>query len=165
MKTIRYLFCVILLLSYIEVQGGDYSIDSFLDYLQETGYYDIMQSIKLYFGDDVAIDICQELVHSNDCETIVRVYMTSGSGSGPNHAPAHNNPDPDYELIEKLLEYIIKKFKIKDKKLIELIRLIISFYSVLKKEMKKGKEILAFIERILKNGKLMKHLSQFEENK
>ena len=43
MKTIRYLFYMILILSNIEVQGGDYSIANFLDYLQETGYYDILQ--------------------------------------------------------------------------------------------------------------------------
>ena len=57
MNTIRYLFYMMLLLSNIEVLRGSYSIDSLLDYLQEKGFYDLIQSVKIYFGDDVAIDI------------------------------------------------------------------------------------------------------------
>ena len=72
MKTIRYLFYMILLLSNVEVKGGDYSIDTFLDFLQEKGYYDIIQSVKVYFGDDIAIDVCKEFVKSNHCEEVVR---------------------------------------------------------------------------------------------
>ena len=73
MKTIRYLFYMMLLLSNIEVQGGDYSIDVFLDYLQQKGFYDIIQAVKIYFGDDIAIDVCKELAPTIDCETVVRV--------------------------------------------------------------------------------------------
>ena len=38
MKTIRYLFYMILILSNIDVLKGDYSLESFLDYLIEKGY-------------------------------------------------------------------------------------------------------------------------------
>ena len=73
---IRYLFCMILLLSNIEVLRGDYSIDTLLDYLQEKGYYNIIHSVKVLFGDDIAFDVCKELAHSHNCEEVVRVYMT-----------------------------------------------------------------------------------------
>ena len=158
MKTIRYLFYMILILSNIGVLRGDFSIAPFLNYLQETGYYDIILSVKLYFGDDVAIDICQELVQSNDCESVVRIYMTNPSSneSGPRRSRANNNS----EINEKLLNYIIKKLHIKNQNLIELIKLILSFYSDLIEEMKNVEEIIAFIKRITRNRKLIKHLSQ-----
>ena len=107
MKAIRYLFYMMLLLSNIEVLKGDYSIDTFLNYLQEKGYYDLIQAVKTYFGDDVAISVCQELVQSNDCETVVRIYMTNSpptDGSGPRRSKANNNPEKE----EKILNYIKK---------------------------------------------------------
>ena len=111
MKTLRYMFYMILILSNTntEVLRGDYSIDALLDYLQETGYYDIIQSIKIYFGDDVAIDVCKEFVQTNHCETVVRVYMTNKAptpdidGSGPKYALIHIKPEP-YEKIFKAIK-------------------------------------------------------------
>ena len=116
----------------INVQGGDYSIDSFLDYLQETGYYDLIQVIKNTFGDNVAIDVCKELAKNSDCECLVRVYMikTDGSGMGkitPGHIHIENN--------EEILEYFEKKYKINGK-MRKLIEVILRFYYILWMRMK-----------------------------
>ena len=149
MKTIRYLFYMILLLSNVEVKGGDYSIDALLDFLQENGYYDIIQSIKNIFGDDIAIDVCKELAKSNNCEEVVRVYMTvypgSGSGSGGNNGrpPVHG---------EEILKYFEKNYKV-NQKTKELIGLILSFYDILIKNMNE-QEIIVLIENIIQHTKI-----------
>ena len=146
MKTLLYLFCIILILSNIEVQGGSFSIDDFLDYLQEKGYYDIIQAVKNSFGDDIAIAVCEELVKSNDCEIVVRIYMTNGGGGGgPNKAKSNVNK----KLYEEIIEYLEKIYKI-DEKLRELIELILSYYSTLIESLSK-EEIINLIKRIIDN--------------
>ena len=144
MKTIRYLFYMILLLSNVEVKGGDYSIDTFLDFLQEKGYYDIIQSVKVYFGDDIAIDVCKELVQNNHCEDVVRIYMTSDPGSGSQGRPPVHG--------KEILEYFEKNYKI-NKEIKELIGFILSFYDILIQNMNR-EEIIVFIENIIKHTKM-----------
>ena len=56
---------------------SSYSIDTFLEYIQNSGYYEIFLQIKYYYGDDVAIATCKELVQSNDCDYLVKVYFPS----------------------------------------------------------------------------------------
>ena len=139
MKTIRYLFYMILILSNIGVLRGDFSIAPFLNYLQETGYYDIILSVKLYFGDDVAIDVCKELVQSKDCEIMVKVYITGDK------IPI---PSIDIQIYKQILEYL-EKYDITDE-MRDLIIVILSFYDSLIKNMNK-EEIIDFIKRIIKN--------------
>ena len=55
--------------------GNQYSINTFLDYLQETGYYDLIYDIKCIFDTEIAIDFCLEYVGSPHCEEVVRIYM------------------------------------------------------------------------------------------
>ena len=147
MKTIRYLFYMMLLLSNIEVLRGSYSIDSLLDYLEEKGYYDIIQTVKIYFGDVVAINVCIELAQTYNCEEVVRVYMTdSGSGDGGRHKktppPIHINT-----FGEEILEYFENKYNINEE-MRELIELILIFYDSLLENMNE-EEIIDFIERII----------------
>ena len=54
MKVLRTFLFALLFISFSNIKGG-YSIDYALNYLQENGYYDIIQQIKIYLGDDVAI--------------------------------------------------------------------------------------------------------------
>ena len=156
---IRYLFCMILLLSNIEVLRGDYSIDTLLDYLQEKGYYDIIQSVKIYFGDDVAIDVCREMVQNNHCEAVVRVYMIDQTpardmnGNGPKYAPIHIKPEP----YVKIFKVIKKKYENIDENFENLILLILSYYSTLIEGMS-DREIYDFIEAIIKNKEIVKSL-------
>ena len=158
MKTIRYLLYMILLLPNIEVLSGSYSIDSLLDYLEETGYYDLIQALKIYYGDDIAIDICKEFIGNNDCEIVVRVYMpsmpNSHSENGENdakHAPSVNNL-----FCEEILEYFENAYNL-NKEMRELIKVILSFYYSLIKNMSK-EEIINFIKRIINNKNIMRCL-------
>ena len=147
----RYLFCMILILSNIEVQGGSYSIQPFLDYLQEKGYYEIIQAIKNSFGDDIAIAVCKELTKSNDCEEVVRVYMVfvdeddNQGGSG-----MHLMPPRYIANISEIIEYFEKKCIIKTEEKRELIEYILRYYSILIQEMKDDKELIKIIQRITK---------------
>ena len=82
MKLFIFLFLTLFL-----TINNDYSIDSFLDYLQEKGYWEIILNVKITFGNDVAIDICTALTESpHDCEKVVRIYMTNPPS---NKCPAH----------------------------------------------------------------------------
>ena len=57
--------------------SNEYSIDEILNYLQSNGLYEVLVEVKKYFGDDVAIALCKEFVRSNDCEKIIRTYISS----------------------------------------------------------------------------------------
>ena len=158
MKIMRYFFYMVLILSNIEVQGGSFSIDYMLEYLQETGYWNLIQAIKNEFGDDIAIDVCKELVESFDCETIVRVYMIKGGGgSGDNsfNAPSYI----DKEKIDEILKYFEKYCNLSEEEK-KLIILILRFYSTLIQKMKL-EEIINFIKNII--IAVRKHLKVVEE--
>ena len=160
MKTMRYLFYMILILSNIEVLKGDYSIDPFLDYLQNTGYYDIIQSIKLYFGEDIAIDVCEELTKSNDCETVVRVYMIDGGSMGKRVPIFKNITNTEIteitEIYQRIFEVLENKYDITEE-MRELIEVILSFYENLIKKMSE-EEIISFIEKIIENPDILDYL-------
>ena len=151
MKTIKYLFYMILLLSNIGVQGSNYSIDILLEYLEGKGYYDLIQESKIIFGNDVAIEVCKELVQSSDCETVVRVYMASeiGGEGGKHKLPAYIN----LEIYEEILEYFENNYNINEE--IEPLIIVILYYnySFMNKE-----EMISFIEKIIKNPIIIHHL-------
>ena len=71
MKALAVLLCLLIVL---DVKSS-FSIDDFLNYLQETGYYDIIMKIKYYYNVDIAISFCKEFIKSNDCDLLVRVYI------------------------------------------------------------------------------------------
>ena len=171
MKTIKYLFYIILLLSNIGVQGSYYSINILLDYLQETQYYDLIQKLKIAFGNDVAIDVCKELAKNNDCGEVVRIYMVNepepyeiesdedGSGVWIHHAP------PIYILnVTEILNYFEEYCKIKkgtEKR--KLIELMLRYYATLIQQMKDDKEIISFIKNIIKMKCIRKDLIIVQE--
>ena len=125
---------------------GDYSIDSLIDYLRGNGYYEIIEQVKINFGDDIAIDFCKELVRSYDCETVVRVYMIY-SPKGPG---GRGNFDDIVGFIEDShftseIQQLLQKA---DKETCDLIYTIISNYDILKQTMSND-EILIFIKNII----------------
>ena len=74
MKLSLILFLSLLLT--IKNSGGSFDIGDFIDYLQGTGYWDILLNIKRFFPEQIAIDICTSLTGSPyDCELVVRLYM------------------------------------------------------------------------------------------
>ena len=159
MKTIVCLFYMMLLLSNIGVLRGDYSINPFLDYLQEKGYYDIIQSVKIYFGDDIAIDICKELAPTIDCETVVRVYMTGENESGSEGNKRIKRPPPnDTQTYQQILEDLKNKYNMSEE-MYHLIEIILSFYDNLLNNMNR-EEIIEFIEKIISNPNVIEDFNK-----
>ena len=67
---------ILIVVAISNIKGGDYSINNFLKYLQETGIYDLFAEIKKCFGVDICINFCKELYpNTNKCSEIVRVYI------------------------------------------------------------------------------------------
>ena len=81
----------------------DYSINSFLNYLHENGYYELIYEIKCQYGSDVANECCFLLFESVYCEEVVRVYMSKCPSSNP-----HSDKSLK-DLIIKILELLQKK--------------------------------------------------------
>ena len=147
MKSYGYLLLLLFILPNIDVVWGSFSIDEILNYLQETGYYDLLQAIKIEFGNDVAIDVCEALIQSSDCKTIITIYMTD-----------------KYRLLEEIEKFgnafienpIIYRLKLEKEKIIingkvwPVVDLILfQFYDVLKRNMdKQPKKMDDFFRRI-----------------
>ena len=119
----KALIILLSLLIVLDVKA-DYSIETFLNYMQGTKYYDIIAQVKIYYGSDVAIYICMALVQSNDCETLVRTYISNGvrpdGGKVKTLESIFFNPD-NYEIYgnnaseyHKILENIKEKHNIKN---------------------------------------------------
>ena len=110
MKSLIILFLILTSISNIK---GDYSIDTLLNYLQEKGIYDLLAEIKYCYGNDISINVCKELVQSSDCETVVRVYISSRSNSRSNEGSnaATNIINYYYQILRKAgyNPYIIDK--------------------------------------------------------
>ena len=72
------LFLIILILPFTTMGKLDeYSIDPFKERMRKEGLFDIIQSIKILFGQDVAIISCEELKknYSGNCKRLVIEYM------------------------------------------------------------------------------------------
>ena len=154
MRVLRTFLFALLFISFSNIKGG-YSIDYALNYLQENGYYDIIQQIKIYLGDDVAIEVCKQFIATYDCDTIVRVYMDSHFGGGPNHMPEMppNNPinengQIEIEASEQFKMEILKLYKKADRRHKILIVIIVQNYDTLIKT-KDEKEILIMIRKMI----------------
>ena len=112
--TIILLF--VLLLVTKEDLGDNYTINTFLKYLQENGYYEVINEVKCEISTDVAIEFCEILTESPHCEEVVRIYMTCIAPAPPiyHRARSHSpSPSPDFKLISILDKYQIPKNKFK----------------------------------------------------
>ena len=145
---------VLLLIIFIVDGQSTYSIDAFLDYLQENGYYEIILQVKITFGDDIAIDVCKQLVQTNDCEIVVKTYMT-GSHSMNCPSVPHNyielknkiKTEPSKDFIDKI-ERLLRRLSPDEK---ELVFLLLSFYDILIKKMSED-QIFNLIIYVLSNN-------------
>ena len=106
------LFTFLLALTIIINIKCNYSINSLLDYLQEKGLYDIIKEIKIYFGDDIAIDVCKSFVETVHCEEVVRNYIYIPSG--PHHIPPSFVNNSSSDIIDSPEEPLDKKEKFSD---------------------------------------------------
>ena len=96
-----------------------YSIYTFLNYLQENDYYDLIYWAKCSYGDDIAIGLCQDLVSSVFCEPVVIVYMPSCPAYSPPVEVKEFFSEPkNVEILKKdftelEIETIVKKTDLK----------------------------------------------------
>ena len=90
-----------------------------LDYLEKTGYYEVIIEIKSVLGNDIAIDFCKDFVQSQDCEEVVKIYMIPSLARGDIKKPIL---EPIYLLkivhqdeIQKILSQFYSLKEIEDK--------------------------------------------------
>ena len=115
---------------YINIQY--YSIDSFIKYLQKNRFFEIFSEIKLFFGVDVSIEMCKNLVKSPHCEEVIRVYITYNPHNTSRAAPLFDLNFEEFiqernyvEIFEKVIpnaEILIKRM-INNQKLKEIEKL------------------------------------------
>ena len=67
---------------------NDYSIDNLINFLENTGYYEILVQVKIHFGEDVAISLCKDLVKTNHCEIVINVYIKEKYNRNSNRSRA-----------------------------------------------------------------------------
>lgn len=130
MKALLFIFLPFIIFS---LDISQYSINSFLNYLQQTGYYDIFEQIKIIYGSDYAIAACEEFTPSKYCKEAVLVYMSASSR--PPTRPGDNTDSQSTSTKNGLIAFLLKE---------ENLKILSKFYTI--------KEINAILSRILKGS-------------
>lgn len=139
---------ILLLIIFFAYEQSSYSIDTLINYLQESGYYDIIQQIKLIYGDDVAISFCQELVDTGDCRTVVKIYMTPNINVSPRDDKELDKliKDLPTDFVEDL-KRLLDKYKYEE--IEDFIKVILIHYYSLNKLIP-NKQLLILIEKMIR---------------
>ena len=99
MKALAVLLSLLIVLN----AKTSYSIDEFLNYMHESGYYGLITQIKYSYGTDIAISFCKEIIKSEHCDLLVRIYIHCGTrGENEETGPLTSiifNPD-NYNLYK-----------------------------------------------------------------
>ena len=98
MKTLKILLFTLLIIVYIK--GEDYSYDKLIDYLKQTGIYNILVTVNNNFGNDITIDVCQSIVQSYSCYDVVRNYIGPPS---PRPQPKPGGPPINTPTMREIL--------------------------------------------------------------
>ena len=101
----RQTIILLLALLIVGIKGQEYkTVNTFVEDLQGSGFFDVLSQAKCQNGSDVAIEGCRELVSSQYCEETIRVYMPSKC----------NNPQSkdlnDMINNKEILEFLLKKW-------------------------------------------------------
>ena len=75
----RALLFILLPFIIFNIDLSKYSFNALIEYIKQNGYYEVIRSVKMQIGDDIAIAVCKEFLQSNDCETVVTTYMEEGT--------------------------------------------------------------------------------------
>ena len=145
----RALLFILLPFIIFNVELINYSIKPFIDFLQKSGYYEVIRSVKIELGSDIAIAFCKEFVlQTNDCKEVVTIYMEGMKGgeilskSGENEGNEENKGQSASTIEIGLIDLLCQE---------ENLKVINQSYTI--------KEMKAKIIGILK-----KQLSSFESN-
>ena len=97
-----------------KANSQNYSIDYLLDYLQKSGYYEVIFSIKSLYGNDFAIGFCKTyVVMTLHCEEVVAVYMIKIGGTrGANSVKPSSKIVPQNEIdkINDLIDFLNQNY-------------------------------------------------------
>ena len=97
---LNVLYLVLLLITSIKSNNvlDSYSIEVFKDYLKENGLFEIIQTIKNFYGQDVAIICCEELNqnYNGNCKKLVTDYMEEKTENA-NVNESNENPEENDE--------------------------------------------------------------------
>ena len=104
MKVSLILLTALLLQSGFLLDLSEYSIDTLLEFLQSNEYYNMLELIKIYYGNDVAIAMCKEFVKSNHCNSIINIYIPTQSKA---RAIQKKEIEIDNNFQRPTFEYII----------------------------------------------------------
>ena len=75
MKSFIIILFALSFISNCQNNSSKQTIEDFLNYLYETKLFEIFYQIKNALGDDAAYFACEEFLHNNYCEEVVRIYM------------------------------------------------------------------------------------------
>ena len=101
-----------------------FSIYTFLNYLHENDYYDLIYWAKCSYGDDIAIGLCEDLVSSVFCESTARIYMPEcpvSEAPPVNYAQEYFYQPNNLKILRKdftmaEINKIVKKFELRVEK-------------------------------------------------
>lgn len=152
MKALGYLLLIAFMLS---IGHAGFSINELIDYLQINGNYDIIYLIKCCFGDEVAIEYCRNIVETDHCNEVVKIYMANcGGNSGGRRAPRKYPTENDLNLQARIIYDKLNLDTVDDVKR-KLVIIILSFYDTLIQNMTDA-EIYNFINlKILKRRRFI----------
>ena len=87
-----------------KINWDSYSIETFINYEKKKGLFEIIKSIKMIYGQDVAIITCEELNknYNGNCQRLVTEYMTE-----PSDIIISKGPKPTREYLKCIEELIL----------------------------------------------------------
>ena len=117
------LFLIIILISTPFSKSSsldDYSIDEFINYLKKIGVYDLIISIKAYYGSDVATIFCECVTgtQKGNCRKLVRDYIKVDF-SHNSHNVVYVPPKPQKVFDNFISKYPVKNLKIPEASIIK----------------------------------------------
>ena len=150
MKSFNVLLLTLLIISQGKGQSKDFSLEEFIEYLQNEQplHYLIILALK-FLGDDWAIGYCKIFFPPNFCESLVHIYLPSGKGQiNPGDRNVQNITNAS-DTFRSEIESIYNK---ESEEICTAVSIIVSFYDSLKQKMTE-KEILQLIKKFIANIK------------
>ena len=122
MKSIK-LFLILFIVPLILSDEDSFTINPFIEELKNEGLFDIIASIKQYFGQDVAIISCEELYPNNsgNCKRLVLDYIPDYEINRRTLLPGSEKLSPELiksKIKETIKNILNKKFTIEESSLI-----------------------------------------------
>ena len=86
-----------------DITAQQYSINTFINYLQDNGYWEMFFEVKNFFGVDVTVEFCNTFVPSPHCEEVVNVYLLRTGSYSPMRGGGESKEYLDIDNLENFL--------------------------------------------------------------